>query len=993
MDICHATSNITNSDDLREKIHEIHNYMRNNGIGYGLTSLKVFNLFYGLMKIEDYGLNEAIGLNDEKCKFSYLLNLVNDPKDRNKFINILDNETLNIILENENINKLIGYNIPTDLKPDVYKYLLNEINSIRDIEKSTKEQLSGKIYEYFVGRDQSAISELGAYFTNRRIVDFILNKIKPQLKSDRTIPKMIDMFGGSGGFTIGYMNYLIKNKYEIDWKSQLDNIYHFDINEDVLKSARLELFCLSQGVFPNMKDNVKRTNSFKQDFKDIGKFDLIITNMPYGGDKICTSAKKEKRDKIIKYIDNEIDIFKKKIISIIESIEKTDDIKNKKKILDDIKKPKTNIDKFLSLIKDIDIFDNDKNNIKRIQELYNQSNQLKKENKQEIENYKKLCVNVNSCSDEIIKFAVKHKLTGTDKEACSLMLIMDLLEVNGTAVGVIKEGLFFDSSYMELRKVLLKEFNVKEIISVPQNQFENTSTKTSIIIFTREEEKTSYINFSELKVNLYEKDEFIEIIENDKIEIKLKYNKGDIINVEEVFIKTVSIDDILNNDTISLNSKDYNKVSIIPGEGFELVKIKDISLITNGKQLDKKNIISGIYPVYSGGLKPIGYHNIYNTENATIIAGTGHCGFVQFDAGKFYASQCFTIKSDNILLNKYLFIICKVLENLFMNRLSKGTCQKFIRSTDFKELEIPIPKSPELIEYWENKISQPFMKKQEKERRFNEIEEEIKMKIKDIQENYECEQVKLGDICKFKDGYDFYRNEMDDRRYYIKDDNLPLLKISSNEITDYIKIDEKYKNFIVVYNDIVIGTKGSCGKIRKINIEKAYHKHGLLKFKDFKINKDYIYYYLLNYLNTDTIDKLTNKSVLANMKISKLNEIKISIPKDKSLIENLQPLFNEVEELQKEIKELNESYNKYLEELSKAAIKNQEILNITSNEIHEDIEKEMQEVIEKEEETKSIKSNKSQTIEQLKEQCKSLGIKGYSKKKKDELIELIKNHK
>ena len=57
---------ITNSDDLREKIHEIHNYMRNNGIGYGLTSLKVFNLFYGLMKIEDYGLNETIGLNNEK---------------------------------------------------------------------------------------------------------------------------------------------------------------------------------------------------------------------------------------------------------------------------------------------------------------------------------------------------------------------------------------------------------------------------------------------------------------------------------------------------------------------------------------------------------------------------------------------------------------------------------------------------------------------------------------------------------------------------------------------------------------------------------------------------------------------------------------------------------------------------------------------------------------------------------------------------------------
>ena len=983
---------ITNSDDLREKIHEIHNYMRNNGIGYGLTSLKVFNLFYGLMKIEDYGLNEKIGLNNEKCKFSYLLNLVNDPIKSEEVISILDNETLESIFKNENIKLLLGYNIPLDLTPDVYKYLINEINSIKDIEKSSKEQLSGKIYEYFVGRDQSAISELGAYFTNRGIVDFILNKINPQLKSDGTIPKMIDMFGGSGGFTIGYMDYLIKNKFDIDWKSQLDNIYHFDINEDVLKSARLELFCLSQGVFPNMEENVKRTNSFKQDFRDIGKFDLIMTNPPYGGDKIGTSAKKEKRDKLIKYINNEIDIFK---INIIERIEKTDDIKNKKKILENIKKPKTDIHKIVLLIKDIDIFDNinDKNIIKRIQELYNQQYDLKKENKKEIENNKTLCVNIESCSDEIKKFAKENKLPGTDKEACSLMLIMDLLALNGTAVGVIKEGLFFDSSYMELRKVLLKEFNVKEIISVPQNQFENTSTKTSIIIFNNDVDiKTSYINFSELKVNVYEKDEFIEIIENDKIKIKLKYNKGDIINIEEVFIKTVSIDDILKNETISLNSKDYNKVSIIPGEGFELVKIKDISLITNGKQLDKKNIISGIYPVYSGGLKPIGYHNIYNTENATIIAGTGHCGFVQFDNGKFYASQCFTIKSENILLNKYLFIICKVLENLFMNRLSKGTCQKFIRSTDFKELEIPIPKTPELLAYWENKISEPFMKKQEKERRFNEVEEEIKNKIKDIQDNHECEQVKLGDICKFISGkfkssdskssgkYPFYNGKA------IQPDGY-----SNNYCYDY---DE----YIIFIKD---GGSGNNKYGEHIGLGNVYLQKGkscftshLLAFepKIPKINIKYLYYYLKIKKN-NLMDLAKYTTSLGTIKKSELENFKIPIPKDKSLIDNLQPLFNEVEELQKEIKELNETYNNYLTELSKAAITNQEILN--SNDIQEEIQKELKEEIqeEKEEETTSIISNKSQTIEQLKEQCKTLGIKGYSNKKKDELIELIKNHK
>ena len=977
---------ITNSDDLREKIHEIHNYMRNNGIGYGLTSLKVFNLFYGLMKIEDYGLNEAIGLNNEKCKFSYLLNLVNDPNKSKEVISILDNETLNIIFKNDNIKLLLGYNIPLDLTPDVYKYLINEINSIKDIEKSSKEQLSGKIYEYFVGRDQSAISELGAYFTNRGIVDFILNKIKPRLKSDGTIPKMIDMFGGSGGFTIGYMDYLIKNKFDIDWKSQLNNIYHFDINEDVLKSARLELFCLSQGVFPNMIHNVKRTNSFKQDFRDIGKFDLIMTNPPYGGDKIGTSAKKEKRDKLIKYINNEIDIFK---INIIERIEKID-IKNKKKILEDIKKPKTDIDKIVLLIKDIDIFDNDndKNIIKRIQELYNQQYDLKKENKKEIENNKTLCVNIESCSDEIKKFAKENKLPGTDKEACSLMLIMDLLAVNGTAVGVIKEGLFFDSSYMELRKVLLTKFNVKEIISVPQNQFENTSTKTSIIIFNNDGDiKTSYINFSELKVNLYEKDEFIEIIQNDKIEIKLKYNKGDIINIEEVFIKTVSIDDILKNETISLNSKDYNKVSIIPGEGFELVKIKDICEFQKYKS--QKEDIYGLFNYYSCS-SIIKKCNNPNINGEFVLLGTRGTIIeaLHYINGEFGCNNnmlIFNAKNNNI----YLYYIIKIIKVL-INTLITGSTIPMISKEKFQDLEIPIPKSPELLEYWENKISQPFMKKQEKEIRFNEVEEEIKNKIKDIQENHECEQVKLGDICKFISGkfkssdskssgkYPFYNGKA------IQPDGY-----SNNYCYDY---DE----YIIFIKD---GGSGNNKYGEHIGLGNVYLQKGkscftshLLAFepKIPKINIKYLYYYLKIKKN-NLMDLAKYTTSLGTIKKSELENFKIPMPKDKSLIDNLQPLFNEVEELQKEIKELNETYNNYLNELSKAAITNQEILN--SNDIQEEPKEEIQEDIQKEEETTSIISNKSQTIEQLKEQCKALGIKGYSKKKKDELIELIKNHK
>ena len=41
--------------------------------------------------------------------------------------------------------------------------------------------LSGKVYEYFIGRDATAISELGAYFTDRHITKYVIDKVKPTL--------------------------------------------------------------------------------------------------------------------------------------------------------------------------------------------------------------------------------------------------------------------------------------------------------------------------------------------------------------------------------------------------------------------------------------------------------------------------------------------------------------------------------------------------------------------------------------------------------------------------------------------------------------------------------------------------------------------------------------------------------------------------------------------------------------------------------------------
>jgi type I restriction-modification system DNA methylase subunit len=201
------------------------------------------------------------------------------------------------------------------------------------------------------------------------------------------------------------------------------------MNEDVIKSAGLEFFCLT-GHLPNM-DQLKYKNSFQDDFND-KKYQLILTNPPYGGDKNKETSSQEKRKKVKEYIKNE-----------------------------------------LTTIQDEGL---------RIQ----RQKQLKKieaEEKQEKKEQEKQKVCLTSCSTRIQKFAKDNNLTGNDKESCSLMLVMDMLEIGGTCIGVLKEGVFFNKTYKNLRKCLIENYNVREIISVPSDQFENTSTKTSIIIF------------------------------------------------------------------------------------------------------------------------------------------------------------------------------------------------------------------------------------------------------------------------------------------------------------------------------------------------------------------------------------------------------------------------------------------------------------------------------------------------------------------------------
>ena len=239
---------ITTKEQLRSHIHGIHDYIRNSGAGYGMTAMKIFNVFYGL---------RLLGNRKEFKGFTFedLLKLADSEQsqDYEKLASLVNKDLLDKL--SESFRDLFFYEIPRNLKAEFYKDIIKMIDEI-PIGKGYQVDLAGKVYEYFIGRDQSAISELGAYFTDRHITSYIIDQLDPVTGS------MIDPFGGSGGFTLTYIHYL-KNKYpKLDWTKEIKNIHHYDMNEDVVKLAGVEIFALT-GYIPDTDSNIRTCNSFK----------------------------------------------------------------------------------------------------------------------------------------------------------------------------------------------------------------------------------------------------------------------------------------------------------------------------------------------------------------------------------------------------------------------------------------------------------------------------------------------------------------------------------------------------------------------------------------------------------------------------------------------------------------------------------------------------------------------------------------------------------
>jgi len=695
-----------NKDELRDKIHQIHNFLRNHGAGYGMNALKVFNIVYGLHKIEKSNLFERFKL-DDVCRFSTLLQHALHPTENDnaellhaKFFgngDYDDNGVLDKLYEHHELKNILFYEIPRNMTSITLVQLFKEIRHIEQIEENSNVQLAGKIYEYFIGRDKTAISELGAYFTDRHITDFIFNELAPiELPANGDVPEMVDMFGGSGGFTISYAKSMITQSTEknipIDWSQQLSHIHHYDMNEDVIRSAALELLCItgSLPIVSNSTDmqgpsvHMGYKNSFKDEFQN-KKFQHIYTNPPYGGDDSKGTSCMVKRKKLIAFLTKQLQA--KEVSFTAEQCP-----------------PK-------------------RAQLKR----------LRDENLTDEREQKNNCVSLDTGSRRLNHYALTHGgfspppvlqhttkpnkkqktqvgLCANDKEGVSLLMMMDMLAPGGTAVGVLKEGVFFNPKYTHLRAHLLTNYNVREIVSVPRDAFENTTVKTSIIVFDAapagETTSTDTVRFSEIVVDKCTEDKITELADGT---IYLEEAEGDISQLYRKYTTDASYAQIATHKKWSLSAKEYPKEETIvkAKDGWKMVALGDVCEIKNGTRITKKGNTSGQYHVYGGGDKTFTTVTKNRDSGTTIIGRFGvsrgcvrtvHTDFFLNDSG----CSMHSLNNEN---EQLVLETIKLMQNTIYDECTRGSAQKNMDMDNLKAFKIPLPKSPTfqtpLQPYWD----------------------------------------------------------------------------------------------------------------------------------------------------------------------------------------------------------------------------------------------------------------------------------------------------
>jgi len=172
-------------------------------------------------------------------------------------------------------------NFSFDIKnPAKHKEMLEILDKVNMEQIDCQMDTLGWVYEQHLKTGSSAARDLGQFFTDRFICDYMVALCKPGFKSKGVPESVCDPSMGTGGFLTSYMKFYKKHYADkpVDWSIQNKEIHGCDTDPKVAGVARLNLFMESGG---NPAVNLRTHDSLYGDLTQTG-YDLILANMPFG---------------------------------------------------------------------------------------------------------------------------------------------------------------------------------------------------------------------------------------------------------------------------------------------------------------------------------------------------------------------------------------------------------------------------------------------------------------------------------------------------------------------------------------------------------------------------------------------------------------------------------------------------------------------------------------------------------------------------------------
>lgn len=337
-------------------------------------------------------------------------------------------------------------------------------------------------------------------------------------------------------------------------------------------------------------------------------------------------------------------------------------------------------------------------------------------------------------------------------------------------------------------------------------------------------------------------------------------------------------------------------------DGVKYKSLKEIASILRGKRLTKSELSpDALYPVYHGGLEPLGYYLKSNRPaNTVMIINVGaSAGTVGFCDKRFWSSDgCYCISHVDRINQKFIYYALSMKEKILMSKVRYAG----IPTLDVKVVEniiIPVPPLPvqeEIVRILDKfteltaELATELAKRKKQYQYYRNTLVDFKEgldKPSPINELIEdlcpssVEYIKLEEVCGFVTGFSF-------KSSLFKESGAPICKTTNItegyilfkdmdcfDLSDY---KEKLDKFIIRKNDIVIGMSGTIkvGISNSDNICYLNQRVGKFIPNTNILNNKFLYYFLCNAVKL-MYENVSGGSVI-NLSNNDIKKMSIPVP-------------------------------------------------------------------------------------------------------------------